>query len=468
MALINPSTLYSGGQGIFDTTPYRVAIQKVQAQKAAQNEALNKYFNELPKTLNTAGLLPEDHQMVDRRMNEIKKVGIQNSAAISKGGAARFNFDQMVGDLRNDVYEAQTKGKGHSVLGGLRIKGDMEHVFNDPTIKETIAASRLPVDDPNYKALDLTTLTVPPKPFDEVRNQKELSLSGFKPSLKEKRVPDPLNPEFDVVTTYGEFEKPIADELRKASLGKMYNNTSFAEFIKKQRQNPAIEANLKDVFKQTFGEEMQDDNDAAAAYDVSKIVQAQRKEKRVTNKLAEAAARNKEWDRRSKITFGRSMEKINANKAAGINEGTSYLSDEVAAEVGQDMDLTFGGKTTRRRVIFTNDVDKDRLGLIIGRDVTKGQSGVAPIPIKIKQPDGTFIVKEGYYQDLFTGDWEGDNGQKISRERVKDAYINKYAPSKFKAAQGTGGSENTKSNQSTPAAAPKPQGKSTEPFFKMN
>ena len=28
MALINPSTLYSGGQGIFDTTPYRVAIQK--------------------------------------------------------------------------------------------------------------------------------------------------------------------------------------------------------------------------------------------------------------------------------------------------------------------------------------------------------------------------------------------------------------------------------------------------------
>lgn len=155
------------------------------------------------------------------------------------------------------------------------------------------------------------------------------------------------------------------------------------------------------------------------------------------------AAKNKEWDRRNKITFGQSMAKIAANKAAGLPpEDLGYLSDEVAAEVGQDLEVELGGKRTQRRVIFVDDVDPERLNLIIGKDPSKPmQSGVKAIPIKVPQPDGSVIVKKGYYQDLNTGDWEGDNGQKISRERVKDAYINKYAPTKFKAKTGTKGAE---------------------------
>jgi len=154
-------------------------------------------------------------------------------------------------------------------------------------------------------------------------------------------------------------------------------------------------------------------------------------------------AKNKEWDRRNRITFGQSMQKIAANKAAGLPpEELGYVSDEVAAEVGKDLEVEFKGKKSTRRVVFVDDVDPERLNLIIGKDPSKPmQSGVKAIPIKVPQPDGTVIVKKGYYVDYNTGDWEGDNGQKISRERVKDSYINKYAPTKFKAKAGTKGAE---------------------------
>lgn len=155
------------------------------------------------------------------------------------------------------------------------------------------------------------------------------------------------------------------------------------------------------------------------------------------------SAKNKEWDRRNRITFGQSMQKIAANKAAGLPpEELGYVSDEVAAEVGKDLEVEFKGKKSTRRVVFVDDVDPERLNLIIGKDPSKPmQSGVKAIPIKVPQPDGTVIVKKGYYVDYNTGDWEGDNGQKISRERVKDSYINKYAPTKFKAKAGTKGAE---------------------------
>ena len=136
-------------------------------------------------------------------------------------------------------------------------------------------------------------------------------------------------------------------------------------------------------------------------------------EEKKNPKIDKVLKENKEWDRRNKITFGQSMAKIAANKAAGLPpEDLGYLSDEVAAEVGQDLEVELGGKRTQRRVIFVDDVDPERLNLIIGKDPSKPmQSGVKAIPIKVPQPDGSVIVKKGYYQDLNTGDWEGNNGQ---------------------------------------------------------
>ena len=148
-----------------------------------------------------------------------------------------------------------------------------------------------------------------------------------------------------------------------------------------------------------------------------------------------------DWRIKNKITFGQSMAKIAANKAAKTPpEDTGYLSDNVADEVGETQTIRFGNGKSEKRVIYVDNIDPERLNIISGRDLSKKQIGVEPIAIK--QPDGS--VKMGYYQDLGTGDWEGKGGQKISRERVKDDYIKTVSPSKFKDQAGTKASENTK------------------------
>lgn len=144
-----------------------------------------------------------------------------------------------------------------------------------------------------------------------------------------------------------------------------------------------------------------------------------------------------DWLKKNKITFGQSMAKIAANKAAGKEpEDLGYLSDNVNDEVGVTESVTTNGKTESKRVVYVDKVDPDRLDIITGRDLSKKKFGVKPIAFK--------GGKLGYYVDEGTGDWIGQDGQIISREAVKDRYIQSKAGTKFKAESGTKGSENTR------------------------
>lgn len=156
----------------------------------------------------------------------------------------------------------------------------------------------------------------------------------------------------------------------------------------------------------------------------------------VMDKRAKTAAA--EWDRRNKITFGQSMQKIAANKAAGqVPDNLGYVSDEVVSEYGVPLQ---SGKTF---VDITN-VDPERIDIITNKDLSKKKIGVQPVEINMTQPDGSLKRMKGYYVDPATGDWEGKGGQKVSREAAKDRYIQSKAGTKFKAQSGTKGSENTK------------------------
>jgi hypothetical protein len=174
----------------------------------------------------------------------------------------------------------------------------------------------------------------------------------------------------------------------------------------------------------------------------------------VSDKIDAENRANREWDRRRPLRFADSMALMKANKAANLPPtDTGYLSDEVAAQYGQPQKVRLNGVERDVNVIYVDDVDPARLDIITGKDLSKKKLGVKPIPIK--QADGK--VRFGYYQDAGTGDWEGEEGQKISRERVKDDYIKTVSPTKFKVQAGTKASENTKGNTPTskPAAKPK-------------
>jgi len=436
--LVNPRNLYSGGQGLFDSSPYRAAYERNQRLKAAKEEALNKYFTELPNKINSAGVRDAERPVIDRKLLDIKKFGIENKDAIAKGGAARFNYEKEIQGLSNLIDESKQLGKSDLQFGKAYWNKDMAHVFDDPEFMEKKRRNDLPIGDPEHQSFNFSEAP-PLRPFDVDKNKKVLNVSIKPDETKPLVTKDPSDPLYDIVTQVPVFGEQKLNALRSDALMKVDNDPSFKAFINKASQSAETKALLQKTFKEVFKEDLNDDYDAAAAFQYLQLVPPPQKVKRVIDAGAMNKARGEEWDRRNRLTFRQSMQKIAANKQGGISEDTGYLSDEVASEVGEDMETTFGGEKRVRRVIFVDKVDPDRLDIIRGRDLNKKQIGVKPIPMKT--PDGK--IRFGYYQDLETGDWEGENGQVISRERVKDAYVNKYAPSKFKSQSNTKASENT-------------------------
>jgi len=440
MALQNHPALYSGGNVKLDPTPYVNIALRARAQKAAQDEAIDKYYQKIPETINDKGVRDQEIEVLNDMKNDIFKFGVDNREALRKGdGAARLALDKKFRKAQTYAQESKNRTATAAKISLLRGNPKYDYIFRDKGFMEKVLGHDLPIDTEGSQAIDFNQLTLPPTPFEATKYFK--GFADIKPDYKVSTKPNP-----DDKNTLIEVQTPVFNEQHKQAIyqraaSDLVDNPSFEEEMKKNlAADPNLIAKLYDTFKHNYGRDITDetkDIDLAAAYTLLGLGIAAEKQKTVPS----IDARNKEWDRRNEIAFGQSMAKIAANKAAGkVDEVVDYLSDEVANDAGENTTVELGGKKREVIVVYTDKVDPQRLDIITGRDLSKKQVGVNPIPIK--QVDGK--VKMGYYVDPGTGDWEGDGGQKISRERVKDDYINKKAASKFKASAGTKGSENTK------------------------
>jgi hypothetical protein len=145
MALINPSTLYSGGQGIFDTTPYRVAIQKAQAQKAAKDEALNQYYNKLGDSLNTAGVrLQELHSEIGGILKDIeqwKVNAMSDRGNIKNGGMPQQQHMALYQSILNKIAQSKARAKTELEMGKAKFEGTYNPEEEDLSVIDKIHRS---------------------------------------------------------------------------------------------------------------------------------------------------------------------------------------------------------------------------------------------------------------------------------------------------------------------------------------
>ena len=443
MALQNPSNLYRGGLVNLNPMPYVNIINQARAKKQVREDAIDQYYRKLPDTVNDKGIRDQDRPVIEEYRNKIYEYWIKNKDLLRRGdGAAQLEMEKLFREANAAAERSKNLGKRALERGKMYLSKENRWVVDDDEYMAAEDMESKPINDPAHREMDMPALLAN-KPFDESEFGKEIK-GKIKYGTKVVRQTDPTNPLYDIVSEVPNIDPKTAEQIYSFASEKVNGNKRFEKFIK--NKTPEQLAELNKISEKVFGHPIRQDfaeEDAAAAYTVLQIPVTSSKEKSQQDIGAVQSAKNKEWDRRNRITFGQSMQKIAANKAAGLPpEELGYVSDEVAAEVGKDLEVEFKGKKSTRRVVFVDDVDPERLNLIIGKDPSKPmQSGVKAIPIKVPQPDGTVIVKKGYYVDYNTGDWEGDNGQKISRERVKDSYINKYAPTKFKAKAGTKGAE---------------------------
>ena len=429
-----------------------------EQQKQQQDKALDDEFAK-----NVAGVKSADIPEITSAYNDFKQAHI----ALQKKGNKATPQDQMDVMLKKanafQAINASKEDKARLAGYAATVKNDSKGIYDPNATQMVNTWLNTPTSKRNFdEDANLKYKYAMPNIDKEIKNaagngqEKEIQV-GIDPS-------DPLKDKSEIYKTINPpntFYNNLFTGLASRSDNKGFIRTTMDSLTdeEKDKLRTAYEAKIADPkFKALYGD-VQPFPASAANTELGQATALKTmeafvnlpidkvKDKSVIN--ADRAATRKrtegmeDWRTKNKITFGQSMAKIAANKAAGIpSEDTGYLSDNVADEFGEMQTIRFKGDSSSKKVIYVDKVDPKRLDIIIGRDLSKKQIGVKPLPIK--QPDGS--VRMGYYQDLGTGDWEGANGQKISRERVKDDYIKTVSPTKFKVQAGTKASENTKGN----------------------
>ena len=150
---------------------------------------------------------------------------------------------------------------------------------------------------------------------------------------------------------------------------------------------------------------------------------------------------------------------IRARARDGVNAAEAqvgYLTEELANRYGKDVTVTFGGKTEEKRAVFTDNMDANDLRFI------QGKTTIRPVPINEVDSKGNVVRRRmGYYYEPATKDFLGENGARISGERVRRTVIDDIQNTKWKAGQnnaapkpsGTKASENTKGSTPAPPKA---------------
>lgn len=206
LAGVNP---YRSGNVVVDFTskPIQVMMQ-MQQQQNAKAEAIDKYYRDYEKSLNSAGLTPEEQKIFTTRLNEVKGFAIKNKEKVNN--PAKYGYDAQA-ELDSGFKQLSIYLDGAKKAGGERKAFKAIH---DKAIAEGKHVSS------NY--LDIWGNAM--KPFGE----------GYvPPALDQIKIYDPFNEkkyESNIITnikpTEIDKEEVIIDPMTKA-------NTGFSKTIKK-------------------------------------------------------------------------------------------------------------------------------------------------------------------------------------------------------------------------------------------
>jgi len=135
---------YGGGTVLdISSKPTQYAIQQMQHQQA-KAEAIDKYYKDYEKSLNTQGLTPEEQKIFADKLNEVKGFGIKNREQISNptkyGYDAQSTLDAGFRNLKDYLAGAkQAAGErkafkdihDREVAQGKHVSDNYLDIFND-------------------------------------------------------------------------------------------------------------------------------------------------------------------------------------------------------------------------------------------------------------------------------------------------------------------------------------------------
>lgn len=267
MAIINPSNLYSGGQGLLKDNVVDY-ITKLELHKRAKDEALDKYYQNLPATINEKGVRDQDIPGLHQKINETQQYWMENRDKIKKGNTPEsFNYNRMWRDVKGGVTMSQNAAGTSLKLGSARLDPKKAYMFKGADKEDMLMANELPVWDANHKNIDLAQFSSV-QPLDTKKHLQPL----------DKIKANDVEPRYEKIDgdPYNKMEirekKYSPDDLSAVyvySQEQLNNNGGFEKALETAVQNPETAAQLTDLFKRQYGREPKSENDLAAAYTLS-------------------------------------------------------------------------------------------------------------------------------------------------------------------------------------------------------
>jgi|GEM_PF-2947618 len=221
MALINPAGLYTGGRVTLNPLPFEQIYLQQQAHKQAKDEALDKYYQDIPKSINPAGVRTQDIPGFMDKVNGAREFYQKNRDAIKNPrldrGAAQSQYQAMNTDALTYVNTSkQEEAKKLPFVKVLSNPDSRQRVMDSDLQK--LAAHDLPLNDPNRKSFDFSTIDFNPKelsPQENEAHQKALA-GSFQPSEEViSSVPNPKD-----LTITNTYQKKWSPDQLKAMVAK--------------------------------------------------------------------------------------------------------------------------------------------------------------------------------------------------------------------------------------------------------
>jgi len=266
---INP---YQKGINLDITSkPLQFAIQQMQHENA-KREALDKYFMDYEKTLNSAGMRDKDQDVFLNKFGQAKQYYLKNRDCILNpakcGAEAQSTYFSYLKDAQSSI--------GQSKQAAAQDKLTTQHFIAQKDLNapdgyaEAVAASHLPIGQ-GYKPVDLTQWKFY-KSFNPYEHQKELKTLNTIPGEPELITKDlkgnPLPQHMQYQRTPMEAD---INNIKSFSYNKL-GDTGYVKMLQHLSDNEVNQ--LKDVYKKRLnGAELpiNDIKEVSLAYNLANL-----------------------------------------------------------------------------------------------------------------------------------------------------------------------------------------------------
>ncbi len=184
-----PREVYTLGAVQFNTQPLARLQGELLAKKAAKEEALDKYFNDLKGKITSAGMRSIDVKPFNEKLKNWISQGITNKSEIAKGGVAYQNHLEGYNSLVSDVELSKQEQKKDDEIAKLRFEDKIDEDLDFPVIQKRSKSIYDPEFYKNYQTRQPYSIgdfsaNIPTWDVSKRKQFVDFALSGVKPAGK--------------------------------------------------------------------------------------------------------------------------------------------------------------------------------------------------------------------------------------------------------------------------------------------